>query len=327
MKFNLRKAIYTGREFRLTNEEKSEYRLLSNSSYCSPGSENIVDTSGLFAIPSEKRSSLFGSSVSCVVDGLHEGVRDNLLLYKLGAEFIYPTTNVSVPDFSGVNAEWKPTGQAASGNSGIFDGRYLTPKRLTAKLTYSREFFLSTDDYVDRVLINDIRNAMIEKLQQTILGAHDADTPNMPNGLLSSVPLTIEVPTKANTMSMKTKVLKNNGASNTICYITNSEGYALLEQTPVIAGGDVFLVKNKELNNIPILETNSLIAQGEKNNQYPLICADFSKLVIAQFGMYVTANPFSKGHIDCIDIIINGYFDWCFRSQDWIDRKCIKAAE
>lgn len=326
MEFSLKKAIYNKGTF-VTEEERSEYRMLSNAARSKSSVLQHNDTDA-FRIPTETRAlTAFGESVHSVVKGLHEGVRDNSILNKLGAEFIYPNAPVNVPDYSGINAEWKPVGESANGDNGQFQGRFLTPKRLTVKLTYTEDFFLLQTPETDAILMKDIVNAINSKLQQTIFGNHAAGSKDIPNGLLSSVPMVAELPSKASTMAMKAKVLKNNASADTVKYITNSEGYALLEQTPIIAGGDVFLLKDKELNNYPILETNALVSVGEKKNQHPLICADWSKLVIAQFGIEVRMNPFSKAHEGCIEVIANGYFDYCFRSQDWIERKLIKSAE
>ena len=137
---------------------------------------------GQISIPVEVRSgytvSDAGSSVVATdVTNLLEPLRAKNVLMQAGAKFITGLRdNLKFPSLGKQNVGWNvENGAAIDGASGI-TSQDMVPHRLTAYVDVSNQFLLQESADCERVIRQDLVNAISSKLEATILGV-EADDP------------------------------------------------------------------------------------------------------------------------------------------------------
>lgn len=254
-------------------------------------------------------------------------LRDALVLTQAGAHFMTGLRGtLSFPAYSGSTANWVAPGTSVAQGEGTFSAVTMSPKRLAAMIIVDKQFLLQDSVDAEAMLRRDIIDAIVGKLEATVFGKHSKSTANTPDGLLSGVTLTAAVPTKANTTALKAAVRKANIPTMRPAYVTNSEGYALLETTRLDSGSGLFLLENGRLNGVPVLETNGVVSGGSGGTEHPLIYGDFSQLIIGQWGaIELKVDPYTLADKDQVRIIVNSYWDIKARRDAAFKSTAIKA--
>ena len=115
---------------------------------------------------------------------LEVAIRNASVLNNIGATwFGNAVGNIRIPKYDGSNVYW-----ADSENAEAQDGKQkfsevsLSPKRLTAYITISREFLAQSPEDAEAILISDLAAAVAEKLDKTVFGTA-AGTDAQPAGL------------------------------------------------------------------------------------------------------------------------------------------------
>ena len=118
--------------------------------------------------------------------GLEVAIRNASVLNKLGVTwFGNAVGNVSVPKYSGSHVGWSTAENSqAEDGAGTFSEVVLSPKRLTAYITISRQFLAQSADEAEAILRRDLGEAISMKLDQTLFGAGSGSTTE-PAGLFS----------------------------------------------------------------------------------------------------------------------------------------------
>ena len=255
-------------------------------------------TSGLEFVPEDKI-------------GMIEPIREALVLVKAGATFLTGLTgDVSIPKYTGTNATWKGEVAAAVDGAGTTSEITLSPKRLTTFIDISKQFLAQNSTAVEAMLMNDIVNAIANKLELTIFGSA-ASSATQPGGFFATAPTLNGVATYANIVGGETAVDTANLLKNGK-YITNAGGRGILKTTPKVAGQPVYILgDNGEMNGYPVLVTNSVAKSLQVGvNEYGVVFGDWSQFVIGQWGAIdLVVDGLSQAVNGNVRIVINAYFD------------------
>ena len=239
---------------------------------------------------------------------LEVAIRNASVLNKIGATwFGNAVGNIRIPKYDGSNVYW-----ADSENAEAQDGKQkfsevsLSPKRLTAYITISRQFLAQSPEDAENILISDLAAAVAEKLDKTVFGTA-AGTDAQPAGLfVDGAPhlvtgKTIDSITFNDVLELEEAVEEKN-ATDFIFVADPKVKYAL--RGTQMASGLQFVWDNGEIDGRKAVVSNS-VAQGG------LLCFDPKALAVATWdnGMFITVDPYTLAGKNQIKVTVNYLVD------------------
>ena len=292
--FDLIKGVV---ENNLTDEQRA-YVNGNQISFRAPAEDGIAATvkgSGKENVPEDKMR-------------LEVAIRNASVLNKIGATwFGNAVGNIRIPKYDGSNVYW-----ADSENAEAQDGKQkfsevsLSPKRLTAYITISRQFLAQSPEDAEAILISDLAAAVAEKLDKTVFGTA-AGTAAQPAGLFTDgaphlvTGKTIDSITFNDVLELEEAVEEKN-ATDFIFVADPKVKYAL--RGTQMASGLQFVWDNGEIDGRKAVVSNS-VAQGG------LLCFDPKALAVATWdnGMFITVDPYTLAGKNQIKVTVNYLVD------------------
>lgn len=231
-------------------------------------------------------------------------LRNRMVLADAGATYLDNLAgNVVIPSYTGSTANWAGENTSAGNGVGTMSQIELTPKRLTTYVDISKQLLIQTSGAVERMLKEDIVNAIAEKLESTILSATDGST-NYPAGLLANT----SVDTSTSQLTYKSMVdleaaLENANIPGSYTYIVNPVAKASLKTKAVDAGSGRFIMQDNEIDGYPVLTSKGVVNKG-------ILFGNFRELVIGQWGsLDVIVDDLTLARDAKVRLVINAYFD------------------
>lgn len=259
------------------------------------------------AIPMNYRAAITasaeGEAIQTDVLDLITPLRDKLVLTQAGAQMLTGLVgNVTLPKYSGSSALWKGETDTAGDGAGAFSDIELTPKRLTTSIELSKQFLMQNCVDAENMLRSDIINAIVEKLQKTIL-SDGKGVSGVPDGLFANCTTFAGDPTWASVLGMEEEIEEGNALQGNLTYIVAPSVKTKFKATAKVAGSANFIQEGNEVNGYPVLSTNSIMADGA-------VLGNFNDIVIAQWGaMDIVVDPYSQAKAAKVVLVINAYFD------------------
>ena len=239
---------------------------------------------------------------------LEVAIRNASVLNKIGATwFGNAVGNIRIPKYDGSNVYWADSEKAeAQDGKQKFSEVSLSPKRLTAYITISRQFLAQSPEDAEAILISDLAAAVAEKLDKTVFGTA-AGTDAQPAGLfVDGAPhlvtgKTIDSITFNDVLELEEKVEEKN-ATDFIFVADPKVKYAL--RGTQMASGLQFVWDNGEIDGRKAVVSNS-VAQGG------LLCFDPKALAVATWdnGMFITVDPYTLAGKNQIKVTVNYLVD------------------
>lgn len=238
--------------------------------------------------------------------------RNALVASQMGATYLSNLVgDVSLPKYNGTSVTWKGETAPAEDGEGAFSEVILKPHRLTAKVTVSKQFLAQNSDDVEAALIRDINAAVAEKLDSTIFagvsGVTEAPKPiSNTQGIVAKEIATTAA--YADVLAMEQAVEEANGNTNEIAFICSPSVKFAYKGTQ-LGNGLPFMYANDEIDGYPAYVSNSV----KKNDVYCLVPRD---LYIGEWGgLDITVDNVTKADEGCVRLIINGYYDFAYKSK------------
>ena len=196
-----------------------------------------ISYSGDIVLPMEFRADIKAGTatagkenVATDVLGILPALRAKSVLVQAGANYMTGLVgNVSIPVYSGSNVTWEGEVAAASDGAGTFSDVKLEPKRLTAYVDVSKQFLIQDSNNAEELLKMDIVNAILEKLEKTLLGSA-AGTATIPAGMFNGVTADTAAVTYADVVNMEA-TLEDANVSGDIKFIVAPTAKAVLKTT------------------------------------------------------------------------------------------------
>ena len=227
-------------------------------------------------------------------------LRAKNVLAAAGAKFLTGLQgDVQIPRMSASDVTWKGEVAAADDGAGVFDSVTFSPKRLTAKVTLSRQFIMQQGCGAEELIRRDIVDAINSKLEATLLSA-DAKTATKPAGIFNGMSLG-KTATYADLANAEAD-LETAGIVGELKYIVSPKMKATLRTTQK-GNGVGFVMENGAIDGVEALSTAHVT--GKK-----LIVGDWSNYCICSWGgVEVVVDPYSKAANDEVVLVISAYFD------------------
>jgi HK97 family phage major capsid protein len=239
---------------------------------------------------------------------LEVAIRNASVLDRLGATwFSNAVGNIRIPKYSGSQVFWADSENAdAADGAGTFEEIELSPKRLTAYITISRQFLAQSPEDAESILINDLAAAISEKLDETVFGCESGSTAT-PAGLLNAdaeymvTGKTIADMSFNDVLELEELVEEKNG-TNFVFVADPKIKYAL--RGTQMASGLQFVWENGEIDGRKAVVSNSVCEGG-------LICFDPRDLAVASWDndMVITVDPYTLAGKNQIKVTVNYLVD------------------
>lgn len=236
---------------------------------------------GQIQLPIEERAAITVTTehddvVATDVYNVLEPLRAKNVLAVAGAKFLTGLVgDVVVPVMSASNVTWEGETAAASDGAGAFTSVKLTPKRLTAYVDVSKQFLVQTSDSAERVIREDIVNAINTKLESTILGSANGSA-TQPAGIFYSATALGSIADFGDICDLEADVEDANVLGE--CkYIMSNKAKAALRGMIKGTNGTGMVYENGAVDGTPAYNTSNV---GSKNIAY----GDWSNLAIGQWG-------------------------------------------
>lgn len=239
---------------------------------------------------------------------LEVAIRNASVLNKIGATwFGNAVGNISIPKYSGSQVSWADSENSdAQDGAGTFSEVTLSPKRLTAYITISRQFLAQSPEDAEGILISDLADAIAEKLDETVFGCESGST-STPAGLLYEgndymvTGGTIADMSFNDVLNLEELVEEKNGTN--FIFVTDPKVKYALRGTQ-LASGLQFVWENGEIDGRKAVVSNSVCEGG-------LICFDPRDLAVATWDndMFITVDPYTLAGKNQIKITVNYLVD------------------
>jgi len=312
--FNILKSIRDIVEGRAMSEET----LAMNEIGATEFKKSNLDYRGQIQLPMEFRGDILastgsGSGQEAIMEdkwSLMGALRNNSVLVKAGALYVGGLKgDVSIPVYAGSNVAWKTEVQAAAEGAGAFSEITLTAKRLTGYIDVSKSFLNQDSVQAEQMLMTDLNNAIIEKLESTILGATSGNTAQ-PAGIFYGATYTAALTgatSQAKVIGMEVAVETANALSGKLAYIVHPTVKGVMKSTAKGTSG-IMILENGECNGYPVLSTNAL--PTVKSSYKATAFGNWNDLVIGSWsGVDILVDPYTQSINGKVRIVISAYFD------------------
>lgn len=237
---------------------------------------------------------------------LELAIRNNTVLDKLGVTwFGNAVGNISIPKYHGSNVFWADSENSdAPDGASAFTETMLSPKRLTAYITISRQFLAQSPEDAESILIADLARAIAEKIDTTVFGAGSGST-SEPAGLFSGDYVTSGTAlgdiTFDNILDLEAAVEAKNGTD--FVFVTDPKCKYALRGTQM-ASGLQFVWDRNEIDGRQAVVSNSVNAKS-------VLCFDPRDLACASWDndMVITVDPYTLAGKNQIKVVVNYLFD------------------
>jgi HK97 family phage major capsid protein len=318
--FSLIKSINAILQNKPVPESTRDLNALANIEFRNAG----VSALGSIQIPAEVRADILAGTPTAGQEIVPEEKKailpplvDKLVLVQAGATFLTGLKGtVSIPSYAGTTAAWVTEVANVTETGGAFSEVIFTPKRLSAVIDVSKLFLAQDGVGAEKMLLDNISNAIARKLESSILGKApiEVDYPQGMGARITTVGATkaVVTPTYADILALETNVDTANALAGNLAYITNSAGRGILKSTiQGPSGVGRYLLEDNEMNGYPVLVTNSCsntVGAGSSGNL--LVFGNWADLCITQWGGFdITIDPYTVAPEGQVRIVINAYFD------------------
>lgn len=246
-------------------------------------------------------------------NGVHDHIVEekiDSILTPLYADSLYqkfnlyvgnPMGDLRVPVLSKSQASWATETGTASTVNNTFSSVLLQPHRLTRVLVYSRQFLVQDTLDAESKLREDIYNALINSLNETMFGK-SAGTSTRPAGLFYNV--TEHGISDYASLCAAEALVDDSNAKGELQYICSNKAKSVLRQMIKGTNATGMVYERGEVDGTPCTAT-SLVP----DNYY--MYGDLSNVIVAHFGdIIVTLDPYTLAADSCVRVIIDSWWDW-----------------
>lgn len=315
-KFSLSRAIKSiamqerleGAEAEWTQEAHREMR----SSGITPNGKLAIPTVALRAGAADNFQAGSGDGsgfVATQVPFAIEALRAPSVIQTLGATVINSQGNLKFPRISAAAAVTEKGEVDTNTGAGLeLDELELTPRRLSAKTTYSQMLLLQGGAEVDRLIANDIAMDMNTKIDSdafaAILAGAASDLSTAGAGTGNATTFDADL-----AYQMEAAVLAAGGDLNGAAYVMSPHAYKISKSLAAVSSVSA-LFDNGQFNGYRPVATKHL-ADTTANTIGQMIFGNFAQGLILSFfsGVDILVDPFSNASNAQITLHVNRYFD------------------
>ena len=235
--------------------------------------------------------------------GLLEPLYADSVISNLGIT-IYnglPAGDFKVSAMGKGSAAWADETGTAAESKNTFTHVTLQPKRISAQLSYSKQFLAQDTIGAEAAIRRDIYNALVAQIQHTMLSA-DASGANKPAGIFNGV-------TAKNISSYKElcdveAAVDDSNVKGERKYLMSNKAKAILRCMPKSSLTTELVLDGNDIDGTPVIANSDV-----PTTQYAY--GDFSNIVMGTWGnVDLIIDPYTLAAENSIRIVVNAFVDW-----------------
>ena len=235
--------------------------------------------------------------------GLLEPLYADSVISNLGIT-IYnglPAGDFKVSAMGKGSAAWADETGTAAESKNTFTHVTLQPKRISAQLSYSKQFLAQDTIGAEAAIRRDIYNALVAQIQSTMLSA-DASGANKPAGIFNGV-------TAKNISSYKElcdveAAVDDSNVKGERKYLMSNKAKAILRCMPKSSLTTELVLDGNDIDGTPVIANSDV-----PTTQYAY--GDFSNIVMGTWGnVDLIVDPYTLAAENSVRIVVNAFVDW-----------------
>ena len=235
--------------------------------------------------------------------GLLEPLYADSVISNLGIT-IYnglPAGDFKVSAMGKGSAAWADETGVASESKNTFTHVTLQPKRISAQLSYSKQFLAQDTIGAEAAIRRDIYNALVAQIQHTMLSA-DASGANKPAGIFNGVTAK-NISSYAELCDVEATVDDSN-VKGERKYLMSNKAKAILRCMPKSSLTTELVLDGNDIDGTPVIANSDV-----PTTQYAY--GDFSNIVMGTWGnVDLIIDPYTLAAENSIRIVVNAFVDW-----------------
>ena len=293
------------------NENKKSYKMKKKNIILSEIRSALNSAEHKVTLPAETRT--ITQTVSG--DGVHDEIVEEEfkgLLEPLYADSVI--SNLGITIYNGLpagdfkvsamgkgSAAWADETGVAAESKNTFSHVTLQPKRISAQLSYSKQFLAQDTIGAEAAIRRDIYNALVAQIQSTMLSA-DASGANKPAGIFNGV-------TAKNISSYKElcdveAAVDDSNVKGERKYLMSNKAKAILRCMPKSSLTTELVLDGNDIDGTPVIANSDV-----PTTQYAY--GDFSNIVMGTWGnVDLIVDPYTLAAENSVRIVVNAFVDW-----------------
>ena len=235
--------------------------------------------------------------------GLLEPLYADSVISNLGIT-IYnglPAGDFKVSAMGKGSAAWADETGTAAESKNTFSHVTLQPKRISAQLSYSKQFLAQDTIGAEAAIRRDIYNALVAQIQSTMLSADAAGT-NKPAGIFNGVTAK-NISSYAELCNVEAAVDDSN-VKGERKYLMSNKAKAILRCMPKSSLTTELVLDGNDIDGTPVIANSDV-----PTTQYAY--GDFSNIVMGTWGnVDLIIDPYTLAAENSIRIVVNAFVDW-----------------
>lgn len=235
--------------------------------------------------------------------GLLEPLYADSVISNLGIT-IYnglPAGDFKVSAMGKGSAAWADETGTAAESKNTFSHVTLQPKRISAQLSYSKQFLAQDTIGAEAAIRRDIYNALVAQIQSTMLSA-DASGANKPAGIFNGVTAK-NISSYAELCDVEAAVDDSN-VKGERKYLMSNKAKAILRCMPKSSLTTELVLDGNDIDGTPVIANSDV-----PTTQYAY--GDFSNIVMGTWGnVDLIVDPYTLAAENSVRIVVNAFVDW-----------------
>ena len=235
--------------------------------------------------------------------GLLEPLYADSVISQLGVT-IYnglPAGDFKVSAMGKGSAAWADETGTATESKNTFSHVTLQPKRISAQLSYSKQFLAQDTIGAEAAIRRDIYNALVAQIQSTMLSA-DASGSNKPAGIFNGVTAK-NISSYAELCDVEATVDDSN-VKGERKYLMSNKAKAILRCMPKSSLTTELVLDGNDIDGTPVIANSDV-----PTTQYAY--GDFSNIVMGTWGnVDLIIDPYTLAAENSVRIVVNAFVDW-----------------
>lgn len=235
--------------------------------------------------------------------GLLEPLYADSVISNLGIT-IYnglPAGDFKVSAMGKGSAAWADETGSAAESKNTFSHVTLQPKRISAQLSYSKQFLAQDTIGAEAAIRRDIYNALVAQIQHTMLSADAAGT-NKPAGIFNGVTAK-NISSYAELCDVEATVDDSN-VKGERKYLMSNKAKAILRCMPKSSLTTELVLDGNDIDGTTVIANSDV-----PTTQYAY--GDFSNIVMGTWGnVDLIVDPYTLAAENSVRIVVNAFVDW-----------------
>lgn len=198
-------------------------------------------------------------------------------------------------------AAWADETGTAADSKNTFTHVTLQPKRISAQLSYSKQFLAQDTIGAEAAIRRDIYNALVAQIQSTMLSADAAGT-NKPAGIFNGVTAK-NITSYAELCDVEATVDDSN-VKGERKYLMSNKAKAILRCMPKSSLATELVLHGNDIDGTQVIANSDV-----PTTQYAY--GDFSNIVMGTWGnVDLIIDPYTLAAENSVRIVVNAFVDW-----------------